>query len=97
MDATAEQLVLFPKSRWRMRDDEISDWKNMANSVCHTAKEAGHPINQTDQDACDNHDWDSLLCLAITRGGKALAILLNLGRCSLDPIFQPGTGLGLFL
>ncbi|EMT74245.1 hypothetical protein FOC4_g10002726 [Fusarium odoratissimum] len=87
VDGSADQLVLFLKSHWRMRDDEISDWKDMANSVCHTAKEAGHPINQTDQEACNNHDWDSLLRLAITRGGKALVALLNMERCAPDEAF----------
>ncbi|EXK30704.1 hypothetical protein FOMG_13487 [Fusarium oxysporum f. sp. melonis 26406] len=87
VDGSADQLVLFLKSHWRMRDDEISDWKDMANSVCHTAKEAGHPINQTDQEACNNHDWDSLQRLAITRGGKALVALLNMERCAPDEAF----------
>ncbi|KAF5682422.1 hypothetical protein FDENT_7666 [Fusarium denticulatum] len=72
VDGSANQLVLFLKTHWRMRDHGISDWQDMANSACHTAKEAGHPINQSDQETCDNHDWNSLLRLAITRGGKAL-------------------------
>jgi hypothetical protein len=59
----------------------------MANTVCHTTKEAGHPINQTDQEACNNHDWDSLQRLAITRGGKALVALLNMERCAPDEAF----------
>ncbi|KAH7205524.1 hypothetical protein BKA60DRAFT_611602 [Fusarium oxysporum] len=86
IDAPAEQLVLFLKTHWRMRDGEISDWIDMANSVYRTAKEAGHPINTTDQDITNNHDWDSLLRLAHNRGGKALVALLNLERCNPDPI-----------
>ncbi|ENH73307.1 hypothetical protein FOC1_g10008791 [Fusarium oxysporum f. sp. cubense race 1] len=86
IDAPAEQLVLFLKTHWRMRDGEISDWIDMANSVYRTAKEAGHSINTTDQDINNNHDWDSLLRLAHNRGGKALVALLNLERCNPDPI-----------
>ncbi|KAF4430474.1 hypothetical protein FACUT_8840 [Fusarium acutatum] len=86
-DGSADQLVLFLKSHSRMRDHEISDWKDMANSVCHTAKEAVHPINQTDREACNNHDWESFLRLAMFRGGKALVALLNMERCAPDEAF----------
>ncbi|KAF5582226.1 hypothetical protein FPCIR_9658 [Fusarium pseudocircinatum] len=84
VDVSGDQLIAFLKSHWRMQDHEISDWKELANSVCHTAKEAGHPINQNDRDACNNYDWNSLLRLAITRGGKALVALLNMERCAQD-------------
>ncbi|KAG9495782.1 hypothetical protein J7337_012340 [Fusarium musae] len=87
VDGSADQLIVFLKTHWRMRDDEISDWQDMANSVCQTATEAGHPMNRTDQEGCDNHDWDSLLRLANTRGGKALVTLLNMERCALDEAF----------
>ncbi|KAH7240123.1 uncharacterized protein BKA55DRAFT_519372 [Fusarium redolens] len=86
-DEPAERLIPFLKTHWRMRDGEIEDWKYMANSVCHTAKEAGHPLNTTDQDKWSNDDWDSLLRLARHRGGKALVALLNLERCNPDPTF----------
>ncbi|KAF5669354.1 hypothetical protein FCIRC_9297 [Fusarium circinatum] len=87
VDGSAEQLAVFLKSHWRMRDDEIADWKRMANSVCHLEKEAGHPINQTDQEACNNHNWSLFLRLANTRGGKALITLLNMERCAPDEAF----------
>jgi hypothetical protein len=86
-DEPAERLIPFLKTHWRMRDGEIEDWKYMANSVCHTAKEAGHPLNTTNQDKWSNDDWDSLLRLARHRGGKALVALLNLERCNPDPNF----------
>ncbi|RBQ71032.1 hypothetical protein FVER14953_13632 [Fusarium verticillioides] len=87
IDGPAEELILFLKNHWRMRDGEIEEWKDMANSVCRTAKEAGHPINETDQDVCDNHDWDSLMRLAHSRGGEVLVTLLNMERCDPDPEF----------
>ncbi|KAF5602707.1 uncharacterized protein FSUBG_7583 [Fusarium subglutinans] len=87
VDGSAEQLVVFLKTHWRMRDDEIADWKHMANSVCHAEKEAGHPINQTDQEACNSHNWSLILRLANTRGGKALVTLLNMERCAPDEAF----------
>ncbi|KAG5749124.1 hypothetical protein H9Q70_008217 [Fusarium xylarioides] len=87
VDGSAEKLVLFLKTHWRMRDHEISDWQDMANSVCQTAKEAGHPMNQTNRDAYNNHDWESLQRLAMTRGGKALVFLLNIERCDPDEDF----------
>ncbi|KAH7154454.1 OPT oligopeptide transporter protein-domain-containing protein [Fusarium sp. MPI-SDFR-AT-0072] len=86
-DGSAEQLIPFLKTHWRMRDGEIANWKDMTNSVCHTAKEAGHPINTTDQDIWNNNDWDSFLRLDRHGGGKALVALLNLERCNPDPTF----------
>ncbi|KAF5599481.1 hypothetical protein FPANT_3377 [Fusarium pseudoanthophilum] len=92
VDGSADQLILFLKTHWRMRDDEISDWQDMATSACHITKEAGHPINQSDQEACDNHDWDSLLRLANTRGGKALVTLLNMEPYAPDEVFLSTKG-----